>query len=80
MFMIVLAQIGWITFSRYSDKHDRRDYHADLPALMVTLVAVVCLFMWYLHVKAKWGCIPESTVPQMTMEIQVDLTWTVAPG
>ena len=55
MFMVVLAQIGWIVFAKYSKNAQHTDYRSYVPAAIVTLVAVACLFLWYVHVKAKWG-------------------------
>ena len=54
-FMVVLAQIGWIVFAKYSEDARHSDYRSSVPATIVTLVAVACLFLWYVHVKAKWG-------------------------
>ena len=53
--MVVLAQIGWIVFAKYSEDARHSDYRSSVPATIVTLVAVACLFLWYVHVKAKWG-------------------------
>mmetsp|Transcript_16281 Transcript_16281/g.50373 ORF Transcript_16281/g.50373 Transcript_16281/m.50373 type:complete len:160 (+) Transcript_16281:395-874(+) len=55
MFMVVLAQIGWITFAKYSKERWGQVDHANIAAMAVTLVASVCLCLWYAHVKAKWG-------------------------
>lgn len=56
LFMAVLAQIGWVVFAKYEDKDYRHNLnYRDLPASVVTAVAVLCLILWYLHTNAKWG-------------------------
>ena len=51
MFIVVLAQVGWITFSKY--KH-RDSYEWYVPATMISFVAFLCLTLWYIHTTAKW--------------------------
>mmetsp|Transcript_19155 Transcript_19155/g.60238 ORF Transcript_19155/g.60238 Transcript_19155/m.60238 type:complete len:232 (-) Transcript_19155:305-1000(-) len=64
MFMIVLAQIGWVVFDKYQSKKllNRVNYR-DLSASVVTCVAILCLMLWSLHTKAKWdGFVHDSTL------------------
>ncbi|KAJ1460892.1 calcium release-activated calcium channel protein [Pelagophyceae sp. CCMP2097] len=60
LFMTVLAQMGWITFQKYSDqKYSTYSKHGqlsrDVPACTVTFVALSCLALWYTHTSPKWS-------------------------
>jgi len=60
LFMVVLAQIGWIVFSDGRGGDPYANYTTWIPATLVSAVAAVCVALWYLHLKAKWGRFNED--------------------
>mmetsp|Transcript_10698 Transcript_10698/g.43280 ORF Transcript_10698/g.43280 Transcript_10698/m.43280 type:complete len:230 (-) Transcript_10698:133-822(-) len=56
LFIVVLGEIGWVVFYKYRDKRLREGVnYRDVPASIISSIALACLTLWYVHTKAKWG-------------------------